>query len=121
MAKIFHVRAPHTVKLASMSEQDITKLVEAEATKTLGAFPPNARPVGVNSVRVSQDVGGWAEWTRACCGSRNRIDEYVDPVRGDWEAPSALPGAPSPAEHIESSFKIQTPAHLAAHGGKSTP
>jgi hypothetical protein len=117
MSKIFHVHAPHTMKLHSMSGRDVEKLVESEATKALAAFPQAARPVGVNSVRVSQANGGWAEWTRACCGSRNQIDDYTDPVRGEWEGITNAIGAPSPFEHVESSFKVQDLSNPAMHGG----
>ena len=81
MAKVFHVRAPKTLTLAKMDEASIYKLVEEEATKSLKNMPQNARPVGVQCRDAQPDWrrGGWAEWTRACCGSRNLIDEYLDP------------------------------------------
>ena len=118
MAKVFHVRAPKTLTLAKMDEASIYKLVESEATKALKQMPQAARPVGVNAVMLSQlgtgGIGGWAEWTRACCGSRNLIDEYVDPTPEEL-AVAGLAARPA-ATHIESSFTITTPSNLAMHG-----
>lgn len=121
MAKVFHVRAPKTMTLAKMDEASIYKLVEAEATKTLKQMAQAARPVGVNAVMVSQvaDVGGWAEWTRACCGSRNLIEEYTDPTPEEL-AVAGLAARPA-AAHIESSLTITTPSNLAMHGGAAAP
>jgi hypothetical protein len=117
MAKVFHVRAPKTMTLAKMDEASIYKLVEAEATKALKQMPQAARPVGVNAVMLSQigAGGGWAEWTRACCGSRNLIDEYVDPTPEEL-AVAGLATRPA-AAHIESQFTVTTPSNLAMHGG----
>lgn len=119
MAKVFHVRAPASMSLATMNEKEIYKLVESEATNMLRQFPRQARPVGVNMVSVSQagraGVGGWAEWTRACCGSRNLIDDYIDPSPEELE----LAGRTIRPQqtHIESNFTIQTPSNLKMHGG----
>ena len=117
MAKVFHVRAPKSMTLAKMDEAAIYKQVEAEATKTLKAMPEGARPVGVNAVMVSQlgQAGGWAEWTRACCGSRNLIEEYTDPTPEEL-AVAGLTARPA-AAHIESSLTIHTPSNLKMHGG----
>jgi hypothetical protein len=52
---------------------------------------------------------------RACCGSRNQIDEYVDPTPEEIEA-AGRPYRPQ-ATHIESSFTVQTPANPVMHGG----
>lgn len=123
MAKVFNVRAPASIDLAKMSEKEIYALVETESTKLLSSFPRQARPVGVNMVSVSQmpgsgagDWGGWAEWTRACCGSRRLIDEYTDPTPEEMGA-AGLAYRPQQRAHIESSFTIQTPANAAMHGG----
>jgi len=118
MAKVFHVRAPASMTLATMDEKEIYKLVETEAKKVLAQFPSQVRPVGVNMVSVSQarqDIGGWAEWTRACCGSRQLIDEYTDPTPEEIEA-AGRTVRPQQA-HIESSFTVQTPTNPATHGG----
>lgn len=117
MSKVFHVRAPKSLALAKMDEASIYKLVEAEATKALRQMPQNVRPVGINAVLLSQvgtGGGGWAEWTRACCGSRNLIDEYVDPTPEEL-ATAGLAARPQ-VKHIESSFTITTPSNLAMHG-----
>ena len=82
MAKVFHVRAPDSLAVGKMDEAAINRHVEAEVGKVLSQFAQTARPVGVNMVSVSQLAGGgggWAEWTRACCGSRHLIDEYTEP------------------------------------------
>ena len=119
MAKVFHVRAPASVTLDKMDEKEIQKLVETEATKLLAQFPRQVRPVGVNMISVSQAQagggGGWAEWTRACCGSRQLIDEYTDPTPEEMEA-AGRAYRPQQA-HIESNFTVQTPANVAMHGG----
>jgi hypothetical protein len=117
MAKVFHVRAPKTMTLAKMDEASIYKLVEAEATKSLKQMPQAVRPVGVNAVMLSQigagGGGGWAEWTRACCGSRALIDEYTDPTPEELAA-AGLAARPV-VKHIESSFTITTPSNLKMH------
>ena len=118
MAKVFHVRAPRTMVLSTMDDKEIQRLVEAEAVRILAQFPEQARPVGVNIVSVSQlpqGVGGWAEWTRACCGQRDLIDEYVDPSPEELE----LAGRPYRPQvtHIETNFTVQTPTNPVMHGG----
>jgi len=120
MAKVFHVRAPKTMSLVKMDEASIYKLVEAEATKALKQMPQAARPVGINAVMLSQlgsGADGWAEWTRACCGSRTLIDEYVDPTPEEL-AVAGLAARPA-ATHIESSFTVTTPSNLAMHAAET--
>ena len=117
MAKVFHLRAPETVSLHKMDEKAIQKLVETEVGKVLEQIVKQARPVGVNMVTVSQmprGADGWAEWTRACCGSRELIDQYVDPSPEDMEHAGRL-YRPS-VDHIESTFTVQTNANPAMHG-----
>lgn len=117
MAKVFHVRAPTTVSLHKMDEKDIHKLVAEEVDKVMAHFPPSARPVGVSMVNVSQlpaGADGWAEWTRACCGKGNQIDEYVDPTPEEIEN-AGRDYRPQRA-HIESSFTVQTIANPVMHG-----
>ena len=112
LAQCFYERAFDSVVPVSSCEA-------AEATKMLAAFPRQVRPVGVNMISVSQarqtGGGGWAEWTRACCGSRNLIDEYTDPSPEELEA-AGRAYRPQQA-HIESTFTVQTPANVAMHGG----
>ena len=72
--------------LHKMSEKEIRQLVIKQADKMLDSIPKEIRISGVNSVQLESslkeaaDIGGWAQWTRACCDKRNRIEDFTDPV-----------------------------------------
>jgi hypothetical protein len=109
MSSIVRLRAPESWALHKMHQQEIEKLVTAEAERMLDAMPTDLRLVGVNAVSVDQkaaDVDVWAQWTRACCGSRARIEEFVDPVLGDISAlTTTIKGATD--QHFESHLTVQ--------------
>lgn len=118
MSKILRVRAPKSMTLHKMGQHEIEKLVTEEASKAMSRLPEEFRPVGVNAVSIDQrmDVGGWAEWTRACCDKRHLIDEFTDPVRG--EINQLETHARNAAEHIESTFIVEdnSAPHISGKG-----
>ena len=71
------------------------------------------RPVAVNRVVVDElvpgdaaDPGVWAEWTRACCSHRDRIEEFVDPIV-DFLDPSGSTLLRQVGEqHVESQMRV---------------
>src|SRR5258705_5239771 len=109
MSKIVRFRAPQSMKLQSMNPKEIEQLVESEVSKAMAKIPHDSRLVGVNAVSVdaarATGGGGWAEWTRACCGSRNQIEEYTDPVREEMVALETA--ARSGNVHVESQFIVE--------------
>lgn len=109
MTKTIQVRAPKSMKLHAMSEADIAGYVAQEAGRMLESMPKEVRPVGVNAVaidafaqRSAADVGGWVQWTRACCDKRKQIEDFIEPVVQDFDPSAALTRPAVAGVHVES-------------------
>jgi hypothetical protein len=110
--KTFQFRAPSSMKLHTMKAEEIERLVSTQADKALQAIPDTLRPVGVNAVTVDSITKGtaaaagvWAQWTRACCDKRQRIEDYTDITPA--EMLEIAQQRPEVAKHIETDFSIQ--------------
>jgi hypothetical protein len=122
MARILSVRAPQSMELRRMKSEEIEKQVSAMADEALERLPKGANPVGINAVSLSQhipgtnaDPGVWAEWTRACCNRRDKIDDFVDPVVDQFERPDSAVAQQIGAQHLESQLKIVHLEHPTMH------
>lgn len=97
------------MRLTEMPKKEIERYVAEMADKALDLVGDN-RVVGVNAVAIGQVARDatevWAQWTRACCGSRPRIDEYVDPVAEDYGIPSGVLPETIASSHLESHFQV---------------
>ena len=86
MSKTIKFQNASGVALHKMSENEIRELVIKQADRMLESIPHEIRIAGVNSVQLESslkdaaDIGGWAQWTRACCDKRNRIEDFTDPI-----------------------------------------
>lgn len=86
MSKTIKLQNASGIALHKMSENEIRQLVMKQADKMLDSIPKEIRVAGVNSVQLESslkevaEVGGWAQWTRACCDKRNRIEDFTDPI-----------------------------------------
>ncbi len=127
MGKEYRFAAPESMQLHRMSAKEIEQTVRRHATEALERMPDGIRPSGVNRVVLdatstrrpgSGDWGGWAEWTRACCGSRTLIDDFDDPVISEIELAGSPVAARLSAAHFESQLRLvelEDPAtHVAA-------
>jgi len=126
MAKKFNIRAPKSVKLHEMDEKEIQEMVKKEATRMLDSFPKEYRPIGVNAVTVEslvpgtrQDVGVWAQWERACCGSRDKIAEFTDPVINEIEPGDTVMSEKLLNTHFESQMRVVRLENPEMHGKQS--
>ncbi|HWL37213.1 MAG TPA: hypothetical protein VNQ77_13600 [Frankiaceae bacterium] len=115
MARIVQLRMPESERLLDMAPEEIERLVEEHADRALENLPEGIRPVGVNAVSLdalrpgtSGEFGVWAEWTRACCGKRDLIDEFEEPVIEDFSSPVARVHEGVRGTHVESVFRKVT-------------
>ncbi|BBY65528.1 hypothetical protein [Mycolicibacterium helvum] len=108
MAKVVRLNAPASMRVTEMPKEEIERHVAGLADRALDLAGEN-RFVGVNAVALGQIAGDttvWAQWTRACCGSRQRIDDYTDPVAEDYGiTPGVLPESIARG-HLESHFQV---------------
>lgn len=85
MSKTVKLHNASGIPLHRMSEEEIRELVTKLSEGILDSIPKVIRVAEVNSVKVestlkeSADYGVWAQWTRACCDKRDRIEEFTDP------------------------------------------
>jgi hypothetical protein len=85
MSKTIKLQNASGKALHKMTENEIRELVIKQADKMLNSIPGDIRIADVNSVQLESslkeaaDVGAWAQWTRACCDKRDRIEEFTDP------------------------------------------
>ncbi|MGD8861593.1 MAG: hypothetical protein PVI30_16410 [Myxococcales bacterium] len=85
MSKIYKVKAAPSIRLQEMTEQEVGKLVAEQADRMLESLPKEMRASDVNTVvmeshgREVADTGVWAQWTRACCDRRRRIEDFTYP------------------------------------------
>ena len=122
MAKILNLQAPKSMELRSMRSEEVEKYVSGLADEALERMPDDLRPVGINAVSLSQrmpgtgaDPGFWAEWTRACCDRRDRIQDFVDPVIDQFERPGSPVIEQLHGEHLESQMRVQMLEHPTQH------
>lgn len=110
MAQVINLKAPKSLSLTKMSEAEVAKYVSEHADKTLAALPEALQPVGVNRValgsNIAADPGVWAQWTRACCDRRRRIDDFTDPVMDDFNASITPLSGVKANVHIESQMVV---------------
>lgn len=119
MAKVINLKAPKSFSLLKMGEAEVAKYVSEHADRTLASLPDELRPVGVNRVSLGSnqaaDPGVWAQWTRACCDRRSRIEDFTDPVRDDYnDAITPLSGVKANT-HIESqmvTYRLEDSRHV---------
>jgi hypothetical protein len=116
MSQEYRITPPESMALERMSPQEIEGIVTEHASRMLGSMPDGFRPVAVNRVVLDRaigrpgggagDWGGWAEWTRACCGSRAQIDDFQDPLINEIE----VAGSPVMRRvgdiHVESQLRV---------------
>jgi hypothetical protein len=110
MAKIINLKAPASMSLLKLSEAEVAKYVAEHADRSLKALPKDLHPVGVNRVSLGSnplaDTEVWAQWTRACCDRRKRIEDFTDPVLEDYLT-TPLSGIQVKANtHIESQMIV---------------
>ena len=122
MAKILNLRAPESMELHRMESKEVASYVSKLADEALERIPDGIRPAGVNALALSQRVPGtaaepgfWAEWTRACCDRRDRIEDFVDPVIDQFERPDSLVLRELAGEHLETQMRVQMLEHPTEH------
>lgn len=122
MARLFNLRAPKSLRIEQKSPQEIEKLVTEQAARYLEALPNDLRPSGLSGVALeslvkgtANDPGVWAQWTRACCDRRRDIDDFVDPLRDEFEL-AAAQLRPRSVEHLESQHVTQVLSNPKMHG-----
>ena len=113
VAREFRVRPPDSIAIHKMSSKEVASLVEKHAARRVRDFPESARPVGVNRVVLDSrfggggsEIGGWAEWTRACCGSRELIEDWEDPLIDMIEREGSVLHAKLGSQGFESQMRI---------------
>jgi hypothetical protein len=122
VARTLNLKAPDSIRLMEMGRQEVEKHVAEHAERVLDSLSDVARPIGVNAVSLNQtlpgtgaDPGFWAEWTRACCGSRAKIEDFSDPVIEQFERPDSPVVKELAGEHLESQMRIQELEHPTKH------
>jgi hypothetical protein len=110
MAQVINLKAPKSVSLMKMGEAEVAKYVSEHADKTLAALPETMKPAGINRVslgsNLAADPGVWAQWTRACCDRRRRIEDFTDPVMDDFNAAITPLSGIKAGVHIESQMVV---------------
>ena len=125
MAKYYQLRAPASISLQKMSEKEIDEMVKERADKALASLPDEFSLVGTQGIIMdsitpgtSAEAGVWAQWTRACCDKRKRIEDFVEPITEDMmNVAKSL--RPQSFEHIESQLSIQTLSNPKMHARKT--
>ena len=85
MSKTINLKTTDDVVLHKMTEEQIRQMVIKQADEMLKSVPKDLRISEVNSIKLESnlrqvaEIGGWAEWTRACCDKRRFIEDFVDP------------------------------------------
>lgn len=122
MAKILNLKAPESMELRRMESEEVATYISKLANEALDRIPDDLRPVGINAVSLAQRVPGtaaepgfWAEWTRACCDHRARIEDFVDPVIEQFERPDSLVISQLAGEHLETQMRVQMLEHPTRH------
>lgn len=118
MAKIINLQAPASMSIQKMGEAEVAKYVSEQAERSLAALPKELRPIGVNRVSLGSnkaDVDVWAQWTRACCDKRKRIEDFVDPVLTDFDNNLQASTGRKATTHVESQMVVHRLANPATH------
>ena len=112
MSNEYRVRAPKSMQLRRMSPEQVAEYISERADKALDALG-EFRPVAVNRVVVDElvpgdaaDPGVWAEWTRACCSHRDRIEEFVDPIVDFLDPSGSTLLRQIGEQHVESQMRV---------------
>lgn len=115
MSRILNLHAPKSMSLHTMRTEEIEQYVSKLADQALERGLEGGRPIGVNAVAIGQlvplggqDVGGWAEWTRACCNRRDLIDDFTDPAINEFEREGSPLVQQLAGQHVESQMRIVT-------------
>ena len=126
MTRTINLRAPKSLRLHEMSAEEAAAFVAREADRVLDDLPQDIRPLGISAVAMdafvkgtAADPGVWAQWTRACCDRRDRIEEFVEPVVQDFDPAAAVQRPRLADEHVESLMRVESLANPAMHGKKS--
>jgi hypothetical protein len=86
MSKTFKLTTSNDVSLHKMTETQIRDMVIKQADSMIKNLPKDLKLSEVNSVQLESnrremaDIGGWVQWTRACCDRRKIIENFVDPA-----------------------------------------
>ncbi|MBH5338469.1 hypothetical protein IHE55_28245 [Streptomyces pactum] len=124
MAKIITLRAPESLGLHDMSQQDIDAYVEDVASRALESLPEGVKPVGVSAVAIealrpaidAERGGLWAEWSRACCAQRADIEDFEPPVLDEFSAPGSDVHREAGRTHVESLLRTAALEYPEMHG-----
>jgi hypothetical protein len=115
MSKEYRVTPPESMPLEQMSPREIEGIVAEHATRMLESMPEGFRPTAVNRVVLDRAIGGggggggdwgWAEWVRACGGSRALIDDFEDPLIDELEVAGSPVLRKVGGMHAESQLRI---------------
>jgi len=85
MLKTIKLKNASGKALHKMTELEIREMVMKQAERMLDSIPKEIRVADVNAVQLESslkdaaDGGVWAQWTRACCDKRNRIEDFTYP------------------------------------------
>ncbi|MEM9001688.1 MAG: hypothetical protein AAGB24_15620 [Bacteroidota bacterium] len=113
MARTLKLNNTGKVPLSKMSEKEIRGMVIKQAEEMLDRIPKDLRVSQVNSIQLESslseiaDVGAWAQWTRACCDKRNRIDDFINPVINELSVSDPLIEKNIFQDHFDSNFEIK--------------
>jgi hypothetical protein len=116
MARVFEFKAPESFTLEDMTAERLEEHAKGLGERALEALGDTA-PVGVNAVAITRtDVEVWVQWTRACCDTRERIEEFDEPVVLDFESSAVRLPARLHGTHLESQLRtvrLQGADHVA--------
>lgn len=122
MARVLDLHAPESMRLKDMKPEEVERYVSKLADEALERMPADMRPIGVNALALNQLIPGtntepgfWVEWTRACCDRRNRIDDFTDPVIGQFEREGSPVASQLAREHLETQMRVQMLEHPTLH------
>ena len=113
MSQLYKVKAAPSLRLKDMSEDEVTKLVSAQADEMLSALPKHLRASGVNAIQLESSAaeiagtGVWAQWTRACCDRRRRIEDFVYPADIEQLRIDPELGRKIKQDHFDTSFEVR--------------
>jgi hypothetical protein len=122
MAKTLNLRAPDAMCLKDMQAADIEAYVLKLADDALTNLPDGMRPHSVNTVALNQTTpatqgkpGISVMWERACCGHRNQIEDFEDPVIEQFELDGSPLRRQLAGEHVESRLTVTELEHPTQH------
>lgn len=105
MAHVFQFKAPDSLELGRDPERDLEAYAKDMAERSLEVLGDNV-PIGINAVSVAKpDVEVWVQWTRACCDSRQRIEDFEEPVVADLDVAVTKLPVRMHNTHIESQLR----------------